>query len=208
MHNDHIPGELLDKLDEWLFNNLFSRNLEDKKEAYSRLKIIKQTKNNLKCLSIEISQELLDEEMLLEERLSLSEDEEGFLQELSHRLNSTANQIKRSIKNTRKPKNKGTKGPRKQLRVTLPNTEVIQEYMAVDTYITTLDRLGFENIVDNPVVMIGGYPGVSLQENPNSNNAKFVEGYYIETCTSTEQKGKYLEKYAEYLGVNLKVELV
>jgi hypothetical protein len=136
------------------------------------------------------------------------EDDEQFLKHIAEQLTSLAKDIKYRIGRT----SGGTKAPAKTLRVTLPDGRIICEHKAIDTFIETLRFMGLEKCACITAVRQLGYSVVSSR--PNSyeglkpGSIKEVDGYFIETKTSTDRKAEQLKQYAQVIGIKIKVESI
>jgi len=99
-----------------------------------------------------------------------------------------------------------TKGPKTQLRVTFADGQHIEEYYAADTFALALRKLGLDRveglgITDRNTPLVG-------QIRSKQYSQRRVDGKYICTHSSTQQKKEMLERIAKDLGVTLKVQII
>lgn len=93
------------------------------------------------------------------------------------------------------------------MRVTLPENETIFDDAAVSTFLKTLQYIGLEKIASLTHITARRHPLVSTYH-PNVGDIKEINGFYIQVNTSTNEKAKILNRYAEELNVNIRVEVV
>lgn len=205
MKNKSVPLELIQQLRTWIHSNATRR--ETNTSAVD-LRLVNETIHNLQKMSVEIPDELKRKRSELEIAVNTPSDDEQFLNDIAEQLSSLARDIKRRIGGT----SGGAKAPAKILRVTLPDGRVICEHKAIDTFIETLRFMGLEKCARITVVRHLRYPVVSTI--PNSYEGlrpgyiKEVDGYFIETKTSTDRKAEQLRQYAQELGIKIKVESI
>ena len=94
------------------------------------------------------------------------------------------------------------RAPNKRLRVTMPNGTTIERPKATDTWVAVILELGPDLVM-----------GVDYEELLVSTTKEFRQGikhdqYYISTDYSTKVKKERLDRIAQRLGVQLKVEIV
>ena len=99
------------------------------------------------------------------------------------------------------PKSKKTR-----LRVTFPEGRVIEEYFAADTFTQVIRDLGLDK-VESFGITVRGVPLVGLQRS-SSYQQRRVDGRYVVTHSSTEEKKETLEDLARRVGVSYKVEII
>ncbi len=102
------------------------------------------------------------------------------------------------------------RGPRTQkaqqtrLVVTMPNGEKIEYRKAIDTWIEVIMRLGPDRVIE---VDNGQIISTSPNFRPGRPEGQYGQ-YYIAKDYSTSRKKELLDGIAEFLGVNMKVEIV
>ncbi len=106
---------------------------------------------------------------------------------------------------TNKPQRKVT-NPITSLRVTLPNGKVIEDKMALNVFIRTLEWFGLPN-VEQLGIMLAGQPLVGKKR------AKYAQkvtpnGFYISVNSSTIQKQRLLLTIAKRLGKTIQVDIL
>jgi len=93
--------------------------------------------------------------------------------------------------------------PPTRLRVTMNNGEVIEQSNASDTFLETIEKLGFDEVMSVAPTI------VSKDNFPNYDKTGVQIGeHYIWKEISTDVKRRYLERIAHDLNVSLKVEIV
>ncbi len=92
-----------------------------------------------------------------------------------------------------------------RLRVTMPNGEVIDHYIAATTYLEVINKLGCDKVmhVVPTIVSTDNFPDHQKEGVPSE-----CGKYFIWKDISTNMKKGYLEKIAKELRIQLKVELV
>lgn len=99
-----------------------------------------------------------------------------------------------------------SKSPKTALKVKFPDGTVLFKDSAANTFIATLQKLGLQR-----VSALGHqcykYPLVSKEKAPKYNSAA-VDGYWVMTHSSTEDKRKQLVDIATGLKVGLTVDIV
>lgn len=207
MKNEHIPFELIDQIYLWAERSV-SGIEEDYSTEKERLRVIRQTINNLKKLSVDVPEALLEEESSLEMLVASPSREKQVMQDIVEKLQDLQKYLKKQISKTKSSRNTGVKAPPKVLCVALPNGEVIIENTATLTYVKTLEYIGLENLVDIPDVKLHGYPVVSKTCNPNARQLRKIGDFYIETHCGTQSKVDILRKYIQILGIELEVTVL
>ena len=102
----------------------------------------------------------------------------------------------------RKPPTRNARQTR--LRVTMPDGNVIEHPKAIDTWIEVILKLGPDR-----VLKVDGGQIISTSPNFRGRRPEVQhEQYYIAKDYSTSRKKELLERIAEHLGVQLKVEIV
>lgn len=200
MKDYHYPFDLLEKIRQWVSENI-STQFDNAMAEFRKISKIIDDLNNM---SVEVPKELQRNREKLEAKIS---EDEMSLNDLLDKLYALANEIKyRAAKS-------GciTKSPPLILSVILPNGQTICEKKAVDTFIITLQYMGLEKCAAIKDVIQLGHPVVSKVRNQYINRhpgfIKEVEGYFIETKTSTDRKAEQLREYARKLGINIQVHI-
>ena len=206
MKDQHIPFELLENLKTWVNNNVSEpiNNDNIRKELYE----IKMAITTLKKRYYEIPEKVQRDHDELEAKVNSPSEEEQMLEDLAEKLDLLSKDIKQRIKKTGgSRKSSGKKGPRKILTVILPDGGRICKSKAIDTFIETLRYLGLKKCASFTDIISQGHPVVSTRCDDDSPTVKEVDGYFIERKTGNDQKARMLKKYAERLGVDIKVEV-
>lgn len=103
---------------------------------------------------------------------------------------------------SRQPSRKSPK-PSTRLRVTLNNGDVIEYFNASETFLETIEKLGFDEVMRVAPTI------VSLDNFPTYDKTGVQRGkYFIWIDIGTDMKKRYLERIASELNVSLKVEIV
>lgn len=168
-------------------------------------KDIKDENSSWKRTKERLEQEKYD----IEQLLSSSHEMIDNANRLKIKLNFIKNDIQKYI--NMMPQVQPVRGrPRatpKKLRVTLPENETIFDDAAVSTFLKTLQYIGLEKIASLTHITARRHPLVSTYH-PNVGDIKEINGFYIQVNTSTNEKAKILNRYAEELNVNIRVEVV
>ena len=156
-----------------------------------------------------IKKRLEQEKYEIEQVLSSSHEMIDNANRLKTKLNLIKNDIQKYI--NMMPKVQPVRGrPRatpKKLRVTLPGNETIFDDTAVSTFLKTLQYIGLEKTASLTHITARRHPLVSTYH-PNVGEIKEINGFYIQVNTSTHEKAKVLNRYAEELDVNIRVEVI
>lgn len=97
----------------------------------------------------------------------------------------------------------------KGLKVTFPDGTVIWHRQAVDTFIDTLRKIGFDRIPIVGITYAGGYNLVSKNKRPTEPGRIWqheCDGWYIYSNISNDTKRKDLQKISDYFHLGLKIE--
>lgn len=111
------------------------------------------------------------------------------------------------------PNDEGTqeryKNPSKGLRVTFPDGTIICKKKAIDTYIDTLQKIGFEEVASLGL-MRSGYNIVSRIQRPPIGCMwqQQVGDWYIYSNISNQAKVSFLQQISDSLRLSLKIELL
>lgn len=104
-------------------------------------------------------------------------------------------------------RNSPTKSAKTNLRVTLPNGNVIENRFAYETLQEVVMIVGVEKVRPLSIVQCG-VPLISNTQDDFYNQKEIAKGIYLITHSSTGQKKQQLEKISEALHLNLKVEIL
>ena len=170
-------------------------------EATERYRDIGKAIDQLNKLGISVPEDLVEEKESLEKLFDTPNEEKRQLASLAQELSSLANQIKGGL---RRPE--GPKTPHRKLKVTFPDGTVICENKAVDTFVRSLQLIGLERIAELPFIRNSRTPLVSFERTERPQYRQ-VDGYFILTHTSTEQKAKGIERIAAELRIDIVVEI-
>ena len=206
--NNFDPFEALSKLNAYIEERLRSLKTSPSIEAKSRHRKVCEIIDRCNDLNIPIPDEIKAEEENLTNMIALPSKERQELEALKDEFVSLAKKIKYSLKGMHKRKlTSGPKAPPKKLRVTFSGGIVFAETSATDTFIKTLQYIGLKHISELKEIVLAGYPLVSAQKNESGRRVRHIEGYFIETHSSTAQKAKFIQRIANLLEINLSVEI-
>ena len=102
----------------------------------------------------------------------------------------------------------GTDNPRKKLKVTFADGEVIRDNQVARTFVRTIDKIGPDRVFGLHIDMAGN-PLVA--ERPGNRRVQWKplsDGRYVNTGSSTDTKREQLERIRAELRGNFRVELV
>lgn len=173
------------------------------------LKIIKTIKD-LHELNCEPPRELLEKRKTLEDKLRniINNEDIQILSDLRERLNELVRELDHIL---RKPR-ASVKASPKRLRVQFDDGKVFDFPKAVDTFIETLRFMGLDKCAKIKTVIQLGYPVVAPKPNEYKDKKpgfiKEIDGYFLETKTSTDRKADQLREYARELDINIQVESI
>lgn len=105
---------------------------------------------------------------------------------------------------TPKEKEKGTKGPRTNLRVVLDG-KTFENEKAVTTFTEVMKHIGLERV--RSLGLIWCKKPLVDTEKSEKYSQKYEDGYYVNVNSSTEQKQKQLYEIAERLGLEIIVDI-
>jgi hypothetical protein len=102
-----------------------------------------------------------------------------------------------------------TKAPKTILRITLPDGKIIEQAKAADALIDFVHYVGVEKvrrlgILRNKIPLVSN----SLDAKYASRQKPLGGGWYLMTCTSTNDKKKDIEAIADAYGLKVKVEII
>lgn len=120
-------------------------------------------------------------------------------------VSSTEKQIPIEPHDPTKHVENATKG----LKVTFPDGTVIWHKQAIDTFISTLRKIGLNRVAEMGIKHGGGYDLVSKDKRPTVPGRIWqheCDGWYIYSNTSNSMKIEDLRKISNYFGMNLIIE--
>jgi len=99
-----------------------------------------------------------------------------------------------------------TKGPKHNLRIRLPNGRIVQRSTAAAAFVDVIESLGVDQVraLD---LKVSGVALVGTTNHPTYGQ-KALGKWLICTHSNTEAKKKLLQRIAEQLGENLRVEVI
>jgi hypothetical protein len=211
-------NEQLNQISTW-FDEQFAA-LENVHELRERRKMLSLELTNIGKLLADISNhdaeklyELIVKKKQIGEPLSDGKQELVEIEEAINKLaslveysKSRLNEYKPNVRTTRQSVPRGPISGKWTLRVTMPDGEVIQNPKAAETFVQVLAKFGLDRLAENKKFMQKGHPLVSRSRNPKGQSVYEYAGYYIDTHSGTEYKAELLERIANYLGRQIKVE--
>lgn len=108
------------------------------------------------------------------------------------------------LKGIERPSKK-TRNKRKQLRVTLKDGTIFENKLAADTFVEVIRNIGLLKI-EKLGIKVRGFPLIGSQESKKYQQ-KIIDGKYVITHSSTEEKRKILQKVSRMLNINMQVEI-
>ncbi len=207
---NYDPLETVDQLRAWADKSLSSLKADTVRMAAAkrRYRTVMKVVDQLERLQIPISEDIISEKEALEELISTS-NEMGRLTSLAKELSSLAKDINRQLRGERgSRKNKGRRGPAKQLRVSFPDGTAIYESKATDTFVRSIQHIGLKRVAELPTNRAYGHPLVSAIRNESSRSYRELDGYFVETNISTTVKAKYIQRIADALQIDVSIEII
>ena len=185
------------------FSSLETATFAETKERYRTvLEIIDRCKK----LQIPIPEDINAEKVNIEKIRNASNEKKRKLTDLAKELSSLSKDIKRQLQGSPRAMS-GRKAPPKELRVTLPDGMVVCESTAINTFIKTLQHIGLKRASELQSIRASGYPLVTTERNESVDFVREVDGYYIQTKTSTEAKARYIRRIASNLNIDITVNV-
>jgi len=210
--DSYDPLETVYQLRVWVeksLENYSSLDAATLVEAKARYRTVIEIINGLENLRIPIPEDINLEKENLKNILKVPSEEKGKLTDLAKELSSLAVDIKRQLRVMRSLKTTdGKKAPPKGLQVTFPDGVVFCENTATKTFIRTLQHIGLKRVSELQSIRALGHPLVSTQKNESAGSAHEIDGYYIETLSSTETKAKYIRRIAGNLNIDVMVNVI
>jgi polyhydroxyalkanoate synthesis regulator phasin len=207
--SDNNPFDMIEDIRSWVNNELEGieiPNNDQLNDRYNKIvKIIKMSEKE----SLPVSQELLNEKKQIEEDLkdfALSDEELQEVLSVAEKLSELSKQIKKQVNQLKNPGKQEKKSPT-IMCVKFNDGTVIQKDNAVDTFLEALEYIGLEKIASQTNIIAQGHALVSRKKNLRP-SAKEIDGYYIETHSSTKQKKRWLERIAEKLNIGIECEII
>ncbi len=201
--DNYDPIKTVHQLRDWVEESISSTNAGSLAEAKARYIKITKVINQLQGLGISIPEDITSERRAIEEFIDAS-GETRILTSLANELSSLAKGIDRHLK-----RHKGGKANPQKLRVKFPDGTVIFENKAVDTFIKSLQCIGLQRVsLLTSVKSHGGHPIVSREKNRLAGNLREIDGYFIETKSSTQHKARQIRDIARALNVDISVGCV
>ena len=205
--DNYDPLETVHQLRAWVEESFSSLNAVPLAEAKARYREITKVIDWLKKLHIPISEDIKSEKEALEELISTSDERKNLIS-LAKELSYLARDINHQLRGMRSPGIPGGgKAPPKKLRVTFPDGTVILENKAVDTFVKSIQCIGLKRVSELRSVRQYGHPLVSTQKNEKSGNVRELDGYFIETRSSTEKKASHIRNIARAFRIELSVDV-
>ena len=202
------PLELVRQLKVWVDKTLSSVNEVPLGEVRTRYREVRKVIGQLDRLCIPVSEDIRKEKKTLEALISVSIEREK-LASLSKELLSLARDINHQLKGVRNSgKTRGGKSPPKVMRVTFSDDVVIFEKTASTTFIRCLHYIGLERTAELRWIRSHGHPLVSTRRNESGGMVHEVDGYFIETKSSTKTKVTQLQRIARAFDFEIHVELL
>ena len=207
---NHDPLETVDQLRAWVEESLSSlkTNTVRVTVAKRRHRTVMGVIDQLERLHIPISEDIISEKESLEELISTS-NERGKLTSLSKELSSLAKDINRQLRGERSSRTiKDGRGPAKQLRVSFSDGTVIFESKATDTFVRSIQYIGLKRVAKLESIRANGQPLVSTSKNESSRSFRELDGYFVETQSSTKHKARYIQRIADALRIDVSVDVI
>ena len=207
--DNYDPFAVVDQLKEWIEQKFSSLNTDALVEAKSRYRTIVEIIDKYNKLNMPVSEDIQTEKVNLEHLIDAPIEDKRRLNSLAVALLSLSKDIKYRLQKMRSRKvTIGTKAPPMKLRITFSDGTVIFEKNATETFIKSLQYIGLQKISELKSITISGYPLVSIYENKYSRQVRNLDGYFIETHSSTKQKAHFLDSIGNLLHVDILIDIV
>ena len=205
---DCDPQDLVRQLRAWVDRTLAAMNEVPLAEARARYREVLKVMDQLKRLHIPVSDDIQSEKQSLEKWLSVSNEREK-LTSVSKELLALSREINKQLRNTKEPgKPRGERASPRKLVVGFPEGLVVHERNATETFIRTLQTIGLERVAELTFIRCAGFPIVSSRRNETGGFIHEVDGYYIETNSSTKAKAEQLQLVNRALDIGMKIEVL
>ena len=196
------PSEIIGEIRTWIEECFLS--LEDRIRYQEITEIISQ----LERLQIPVSEDINSEKATLEKSLDASRGEKSQLTSLAKELSSLAKDINHRLRDMRSRKtSKSTKALPKRLKVEFPDGVVICEDTATNTFVQSIRHIGLQRVSELPIRM-NGRPLVSTRKPESARATQELEGYFIETHSSTKGKSRCIQQIASTLRIKVSVSVI
>ena len=196
------PIKAVHQLRAWIKQKVSAANASSLAEARTRYRKITKVIDQLQGLDISVPKDIMSEKRAIEEFIAAS-GETRLLTSLANELSTLAREIDRHLKSL---ESKQTRARHQRLRVKFPDGKEIFENKAVDTFVKTIECVGLERVSELHFVRRHGHPIVSRERNESARNVRELDGYYIETHSSTEEKRRFIQDIARALHFEISVD--
>jgi len=209
MKNPHYPFELLDQVNSWIEKNKPKPSLEQEEVRHELLKINKTIKD-LQDFGCEAPLDLLEKQKKVEDKLCNIIDSEDMqlLSDLRSRLSELVSAIDKIIRKS----SGNVRAPFKRLRVKFDNGVIFDFPQAVDTFISALQHIGLNKCAQCVDITHRNHVVVAKTRyeysNLKSGRIREVDGFFVQTKSSTDLKAKFLKDFAMKLGIGVSVEII
>ena len=205
--DNYDPLKVVSQVRTWVEQSLSSLTTAPLAEARARYREVLKAIDQLEKLHIPVSDAINSEREELEKLISVADEREK-LTSLAKELSSLARDINHQLRGMRTPGTTTSRmAPPKTLRVTFPDGTVICKNKATDTFIQSLQHIGLQRVSELPIRHLR-HPLVSTQKDESAKNFRELEGYFIGTYSSTNQKAKQIRCIASILNVEISVEVI
>jgi len=207
--DSYDPLEIVYQLRACIEKSLSSLDTAILDEEKARYRTVIEIIDRFEKLHISIPEDITSEKVNLLKKISTPNEEKRKLTDLANELSSLAKNIKRQLKGMRGSKTTSDrKAPPKGLRITFPDGMVFCENKATDTFVKTIQYAGLKRVSELQSIRALGHPLVSTQKNESAGNVRELDGYYIETRSSTEAKAKHIRDIASNLNIDIMVNII
>ena len=202
------PLVMIADLRTWIeerFRSLEATSSDEAKKdaARARLREVADVIRQLERLQLSVDEEIRSEKAALEKLLHTPNEDENQLTVLAEELSPLVRDIKGRLKDIRDRRTpRGVKSRPKRLRVEFPDGTIFCENKAVDTFVQALNHIGLERVLELSI-KLNRRPLVSTQRLEQVRAAKELNGYFIETHSSTDQKARCIKQVADALHIEL-----
>lgn len=206
---NYNPLETVEQLRAWVEKSIPSLKNDTVRmtAAKKRHRTVMGVIDQLDRLQIPISEDIVSEKESLEELITASNERE-VLTSLAKELSSLAKEINRQLRGERSSTtNKRKRGSAKKLWVSFPDGTVICESKAIDTFVKSVQYMGFSRVAKLQTIRANGHPIVSLIPNESSRGFRELDGYFVETHMSTKNKARYIQRIADALRIDVSVDV-
>lgn len=203
--DNYDPFKAVHQLRAWIKQTVSAANESASADARKRYGRITRVIEQLQGLDISVPEDLISEKRAIEEFIAASRETKS-LTKLADELSILAREVDRHLRSL---ETKRSKAPAQKLRVRFPDGTVIFENKAVETFVKSIQYVGLERVSElTSIKSHGGHPIVSRRKNESAGMVREINGYYIETKSSTERKARHIREIARELSVEISVECV